>query len=75
MLFHSSSDTDDNARWEGQCDMCVRVLRVCAYVCECMCVTCVCVCVHVFYMYVCGWVEDQDVLIDLIINYKAHHVA
>lgn len=46
---------------------------MCAYVCECMCVICVCVCVHVFY--VCGWVEDQDVLIDLIINYKVHHVA
>ena len=72
MLFHSSSDTDDNARWEGQCDVCVCVC-MCVSVCECMCVTCVCVCVHVFY--VCGWVEDQDVLIDLIIHYKAHHVA
>lgn len=51
--------------------ICVHECYVCVHMCVSACV--LHVYVHVFY--VCGWVEDQDVLIDLIINYKAHHVA
>ena len=56
MLFHSSSDTDDNARCTGgQCGVCKLV---CVCMCECVCVSvCVYVCVYVCVCtHVCMWV-------------------